>query len=180
MKKVLAFGASNSKTSINKVLATYAAQKLKNVQVIIADLNDYEAPLYSPDREIEIGIPEPILRFDELLASVDGLIISLAEYNGNYTTAFKNLFDWLSRLNNQNIWKNKPLLLLATSPGGRGAMNVLKITKEIFPFFGGNIIADFSLPKYYENFHEGNITDVSKRAELNGKIVQFIEVLKTS
>ncbi len=173
MKKILAFGATNSKKSINKTFATYVAHKLTDVEVIVADLNDYKLPLYSPDLEKESGMHGDAIRFDNLLASVDGLVISLAEYNGNYTTAFKNLFDWLSRIDMRTIWKNKPLLLLSTSPGGRGGQNVMKISKELLPHFGGNIVTDFSLPFFSRNFQNGAIVDQQKLEELNNKIQIF-------
>jgi len=168
-KKVLAFGASNSKTSINKALATYAASKLNDVDVIIADLNDYELPLYSPELERENGVHAEVVRFYDLLDSVDGLVIWFAEYNGNYTPVFKNLFDWVSRIE-QKVWKNKPMLAMSTSPGGRGGAGVLNITKEYFPHFGGNIVALFSLPVFQRNFQNGAIINEEKEAELSEKV----------
>ncbi|MGB1252044.1 MAG: NADPH-dependent FMN reductase, partial [Candidatus Promineifilaceae bacterium] len=47
---ILAFGASNSRNSINKALVTYAATLINN-DVEIIDLNDFEMPIYSQDRE---------------------------------------------------------------------------------------------------------------------------------
>ena len=58
MKKIIAFGASSSKTSINKQLATYVANQFKNTAIEILDLNDFELPLFSVDRESETGIPK--------------------------------------------------------------------------------------------------------------------------
>ena len=37
MKKIIAFGASNSETSINKQLATYAANQFENTSIEILD-----------------------------------------------------------------------------------------------------------------------------------------------
>lgn len=172
MKKILAFGASNSKKSINKQFATAVANELENVEVIVTDLNDYKLSIYSPDLEEELGgVHSEAIRFDELLGSVDGIVISLAEYNGSYTTAFKNIFDWISRINMPTTFKNKPMLLLATSPGERGGMSVLSAFKMALPYFGANLIADFSLPSFYDNFNEGNI--VKNNEELIGKIKEF-------
>ena len=42
MKKIIAFGGSNSKESINKQLASYAANKVENVEVSLLDLNDFD------------------------------------------------------------------------------------------------------------------------------------------
>lgn len=169
MKKIVALGGSNSKKSINKILATYAAQKIENSETIVADLNDFDLPLYGIDSETENGIPEDATRLNELLEAADGLVISLAEHNGSYATAFKNAFDWLSRIN-QQVWKSKPMLLMATSPGSRGGVTVLQSAKMSFPHLGGNIVADFSLPSFYDNFSEKGIISEELNTDLNRKI----------
>jgi NAD(P)H-dependent FMN reductase len=48
--KILAFAASNSRSSINKSLVTYASSLFENAQVDVIDMNDYEMPIYSSDR----------------------------------------------------------------------------------------------------------------------------------
>jgi len=95
--KIIAFGGSNSKNSINKKLATYASSLFVNASVEILDLNDYALPLFSVDLEKEIGQPQLAKDFLDKIASADFLVVSLAENNGNYSAAFKNLFDWSSR-----------------------------------------------------------------------------------
>ena len=55
--KLLAFAGSSSRHSINKKLATYAAGLFENAEVELLDLNDYELPLFSVDREKLIGHP---------------------------------------------------------------------------------------------------------------------------
>ena len=167
MTKILAFGASNSKNSINKIFATYAANQLQNVEVTVADLNDYTLPLYSIDLEKEQGIDEQALRFYALIKESDAIVISLAEYNGLHTSAFKNLWDWLSRIpmkRPMNIWDRKPMFLLSASPSRRPMNNVLKVSKEIFPHFGANIVADFYLPSFHHFFKEGLIIEPKYQA----------------
>jgi len=169
MKKIIAMGGSNSKNSINRTLAEYAADRIDNAETVVVDLNDYDLPLYGIDTERENGIPEDAIRLNSTLDSADGLVISLAEHNGSYSTAFKNAFDWLSRID-KNVWKNKPMLLMATSPGGRGGASVLQTAKNTFPHLGANVIADFSLPSFNNNFSEDGLTDETLDAELNQKI----------
>ena len=91
-KSIVALGASNSKNSINRKLANFAAHQVADAEVNLLDLNDFEMPLYSTDREKE-GIPEKAHAFKATLNASDGIIISFAEHNGAYTTAFKNIFD---------------------------------------------------------------------------------------
>ena len=124
-KKILAFGASNSKNSLNKKLAAFAAYQVENVEVNLVDLNDYEMPIYSIDREKETGLPDLAIQFKQQIKDADGIIISFAEHNSAYTAAYKNIYDWVSRIE-RNVWENKPMFLLATSPGGRGAKTVLE------------------------------------------------------
>ena len=150
-KKILAFGASSSKHSINKKLATYAASQIKDAQVQILDLNDFEMPIFSVDRESEHGIPEAAHQFKQHIIDTDGIIISFAEHNGNVSAAYKNIYDWVSRIE-QNLWHDKPMFLLATSPGGRGGKTVLQISSEGIRRSNTGTIVEFSLPSFHQNF----------------------------
>lgn len=150
-KKIIAFGASSSKNSINKQLAIFAANQFQNASVEILDLNDYEMPIFSVDKEKENGIHPLAQEFYSKLGSADLILISFAEHNGNYSSAFKNILDWTSRIN-AKTFQEKPMLLLATSPGARGGSSVLEIASKRFPFQGGIVKGSFSLPSFYENF----------------------------
>lgn len=176
MKKVVTIAGSNSQKSINKLLIEYAASLLKEVEIITIDLNDYILPIYGEDFEAENGIPTAVKRLDEIIDSADGFVISLAEHNGSYTAVFKNILDWLSRINMQ-IWRERPMLLFATSPGGRGGATVLQSASAYFPFLGGKIIETFSLPSFYDNFKDGEIIEENYRRELEDKTVRFSKEL---
>lgn len=174
-KKIIAFGASNSSTSINKRLATYATSLFENTEVTILDLNDFGVPTYDIDIEKEKGIPQLAHDFFKKIGEADLLVISMAEHNGNYTAAFKSLFDWMSRIE-AKLFQGKKMLLLATSPGGRGASSALAIATERFPRHDANILATFSLPSFNDNFdyEEGIITDETLDKNLKN-IVKDIE-----
>ena len=83
MKKIIAFGASSSIHSINKKLATYAASSVPNAKATILDLNDYEMPIFSVDRQNKDGFPQLAHDLKDLHISVDGIIISFAEHNSS-------------------------------------------------------------------------------------------------
>ena len=89
-KVIVALGASNSKHSINKKLASFAAHQIADATVNLLDLNDFEMPIYSIDREQENGVHQLALDFKAHLKAADGIIISFAEHNGAYSAAFKN------------------------------------------------------------------------------------------
>ncbi|WP_419769586.1 MAG: NADPH-dependent FMN reductase [Candidatus Marinarcus sp.] len=149
--KILAFAASNSSTSINKQLVTYATTLIDNADVEILDLNDYELPLYSEDRNKELGEPALAKQFLDKIASCDALIISFAEHNLSYSVAYKNIFDWASRIE-RNVFAHKPMVMLSTSPGARGGLSVLEQALKNASFFTGDVKASFSVPNFYENF----------------------------
>lgn len=165
--KIIAFGASPSKNSINKKLATYAATLFENAEVEVLDLNDFQMPIFTVDIEPAIGQHELAKAFLAKIATADILVVSMAENNGNYSVAFKNIFDWCSRITGK-VFQEKPMLLMATSPGARGGASVLEIAKKAFPFYGGNVKATFSLPSFDTNFdiEKGEISSVELRKEL--------------
>ena len=172
MKKIIAFAGTNSKTSINKQLVTYSASLLNEVDVTILDLNDFELPLFGVDFEKEHGIPQNAHKFLDYIKSSDGVMLSLAEHNGAYSTVFKNLFDWMSRIEGKTFF-DKPMLLMATSPGGRGGESVLNIAKDRFPRHDANIIEIYSLPFFGDNFSKGKIIDDELNLELKNAVKQF-------
>lgn len=151
--KIIAFGASPSKNSINKKLATYTASLFENAEVEVLDLNDFEIPVFSVDIEAEIGQHPSAQAFLDKLASADFLVVSLAENNGNYTAAFKNIFDWCTRIQKE-VFQQKPMLLMATSPGARGGATVLEMAQNAFPRFGAQLKGIFSLPNFNDNFDQ--------------------------
>ena len=176
--KILAFGASTSSTSINRQLANHAANQLEGAEVTDLDLRSYELPIFSTDLEEEAGSPADAQAFLDAIRAHDGIVVSLAEHNGSYAAAFKNLYDWTSRIE-QKLWSDKPMLLLATSPGGRGGATVLAAAGATFPHMGGNIAASFSLPSFYDNFSaDEGVTDADLKAGLAEAIAAFGQSLK--
>ncbi|MCZ2100730.1 MAG: NAD(P)H-dependent oxidoreductase [Chitinophagales bacterium] len=150
--KIFAFGASSNRNSINQKMALYAAKQFGDADIQTIDLNDFEMPLYSIDREQQIGIPKPAQIFMNYVQDADLIIISFAEHNGSYSSIFKNLFDWASRVNIKTFM-GKPMLLMAASTGRRGAISVLEAAVNRFPIHDGRIAGTFSMSEFHKNFH---------------------------
>ena len=172
MKKILAFSGSNSSKSINHLLVTYAVSLIENHEINLIDLRDYDAPIFSIDLESDEGLPKKIKDLEKLISKYDTLIIALPEHNGSMTSFFKNILDWLTRVNHQFL-KNKKLLLLSTSPGKYGAKFGLEHTASILPRFGGELIDTYNLGSFYDivNLENGfELRDEEKLIELKGII----------
>ncbi|WP_060988518.1 NADPH-dependent FMN reductase [Photobacterium leiognathi] len=172
--KLLAFAATNSQQSINRALVTYAASQVNADKVEILDLNDFEMAIYSIDRENTSGIPEQAQLFFDKIGQADAILISFAEHNGTYTAAYKNIFDWASRIN-QKFYQQKPVIMLATSPGPGGAKNVLDTAVTSAPFFDANVVGSLSIPSFYENFDLEKQTLINE--ELNSQLISLVTKL---
>lgn len=179
--KFLCFAASNSSQSINKKLVKYAGDILQDIldnpEIEIIDINDYEMPIFSEDRQNKDGIPELAKNFYKKISACDALIISFAENNGSYTVAYKNIFDWTSRIEDikRNIFQNKPTVYLSTSPGPMGGSRVMETAVSVASRYGVELKGHLSVPSFYKNFNleQGVISN----EEIN---TTLIALLKTS
>ncbi len=172
--KVLAFGASSHSKSINSQLAQYAASLVNNADVELLDLNDYEMPIFSQDKEQQIGQPEQAKQFIAKIAAADALVISFAEHNGSYTAAYKNIFDWASRIE-KHVFQQTPVIMLATSPGPGGASSVLASAVTSAPYFAADVKGSLSIPSFYDNFDVENqqLTNKDLAQQLNDLMRQL-------
>lgn len=176
--KLLAFAATSSSKSINKQLVQYAANQLVGAEIELLDINDYELAIFSEDKEAELKEggqehPELAKKFIQKIAESDAIIISFAEHNGSYTAAYKNIFDWASRVN-PKVFQNKPMVMLSTSPGPAGGASVLASAVASAVFFDGDVKGSFSLPSFYDNF------DIEQGRIMNAKInFQLISTVKS-
>ncbi|MEM9134647.1 MAG: NAD(P)H-dependent oxidoreductase [Actinomycetota bacterium] len=168
---VLTFAATSSRRSINRRLVDHAADVLRQlhpaVEISTLDLNDFEMPIYSIDREQEDGIPQAAQDFYDRITAADALIISFAEHNGSYTAAFKNVYDWASRVD-AKVYQDTPTVMLATAPGPRGGAGVLGSATMTAPFFGCDLRGQLSIPRFNDAFdtERGVLTNPETADEL--------------
>lgn len=172
--KIIAFAASNHSESINKALVIYAASLLPSADIELLDLNDFEMPIYSQDREKSLGIPDAATSFFTKLGEADAFIISFAEHNGSYTAAYKNLFDWTSRID-MKVFQGKPSVYLSTSPGPGGAASVLSTAINSAHFFATEVKASLSIPNFYDNFDL--VTKQLTNAEIDAQLRDAVSCL---
>lgn len=167
--KILSFGASTSSKSINRQFANYVANLREGAVVTDLDLSTFDLPIFSEDEETENGIPSSVGEFLSMIREHDAMVISMAEHNGSYTAAFKNLYDWSSRAEYQ-VWGEKPMLLLATSPGARGGQTVLEAASQTFPRMGAELVGSYALGNFYDVFKEGELNDEQAVEELRALV----------
>ncbi len=176
MKKIIAFAGSNSKKSINAQLINHVATQITSASVSVIKLTDYEIPMYSIDEEMEKGFPVGVTMLKNKIAENDGLILSVNEHNGSVSAFFKNIIDWLSRVD-RNYLSGKKILLMSTSPGARGGKNALEFAKGALPYMGGTVVESFSFPSFQENFdvETNTITNPTLALGVGEVIASFLQ-----
>ncbi|MEX0291587.1 MAG: NADPH-dependent FMN reductase [Flavobacteriaceae bacterium] len=174
MAGILAFAGSNSSNSINYKLVRHTGGMIKEHDVQFLNMINYPFPMYSEDLEKEKGFSNSLAEFKDYIKEVDGLIISVNEHNGGPSAYFKNLLDWLSRLERKFL-EDKKVLLMSCSPGGRGALGALEYAQNALPRFGAEIVSTFSLPSFHANFDkEDGIKDEELKAAHQNALSEFL------
>lgn len=182
--QLLAFAASNSRSSINRTLVEYTLGLFRkefgfDMDVEILDLNAYEMPIYSIDRERENGVPNRAKDFFQKIGDADAVIVSFAEHNGTTTAAWKNLFDWMSRIDT-GVWQERPMMIMAATPGARAGAGVLQHQTSLAPHFGGRVTAAVGVGRWQDTFDNstGALTNAEDIAAIHKAVAGFTEVLR--
>ncbi|MBT9188704.1 NADPH-dependent FMN reductase [Zobellia russellii] len=174
MATLLAFAGSNSSKSINYQLVKHTVSLIEGYNVQLLNMVNFPFPMFSEDYERENGYSNSLVELKNDIVKADGIIISVNEHNSGPSAYFKNLTDWLSRVERKFL-EDKPVLLMSTSGGQRGGMTALETTEKVLPRFGAQIAATFSLPSYQENFTEGEGITNSELAKAHRAAVdQFL------
>ena len=69
--------------------------------------------------------------------------------------------------------EGKQIFAMSTSPGGYGGKNALEAGSKLVSKLAGNVVVEYSLPKFNENFSDGKIINEEFNQELILKIEEF-------
>lgn len=176
--RIIAFAGSNSPNSINEQLTKAAINNISIEDVEYIGLKNIEIPMYGKELENQQGIPKAIKDLYQQMTKAEGFIVASPEHNGLLPAFFKNIIDWLTRID-QEIFMNKPVLLLSASPGDNGGATNLSILSDLMPFWGAKIVGAYSLGKYNEYFDADSqsIVNPEEVQKLSTAIEQLEEVV---
>lgn len=140
-------------------------------EVEVVDLNEFEMAIYSGERESEHGVPTLAKDLFDKIGAADAILISFAEHNGSHTAAWKNTYDWMSRIDSK-VFQGKPVAMLAATPGPRSGAGVLGGATMTAPFFGAELVGHLGVGRFPESFdaEAGQLAD----AELDGSLRQLL------
>ncbi|SEO09646.1 chromate reductase [Duganella sp. CF517] len=120
MHRLLAISGSLRRQAYSKaILAALADANAARARFDYADIG--ELPLFNQDLYVE-PLPEAVARFRRQIAEADALVIASPEYNHGMPGVLKNALDWASRPHNGSPLKNKPVLIVTSSPAVTGGV----------------------------------------------------------
>jgi chromate reductase, NAD(P)H dehydrogenase (quinone) len=98
------------------LLQAAAAHAPSGIEVTVYDRID-AIPLFN--EELEPG-PDAVRDLRQRVREADGLLIATPEYNQSLPGVLKNVLDWLSRPDPDEVLKDKPVAIMGASSGRWG------------------------------------------------------------
>ncbi len=86
-------------------------------------------PHFNQDLYVD-PLPRSVQRLRDQIAKADGLVIVSSEYNHGIPGTLKNALDWASRPHNGSPLRNKPVLIVTTSPAATGGVRAQHQIRE--------------------------------------------------
>src|SRR4051812_11293540 len=113
--KLLVFGASLRKESLNDRLASLAAKVVEDKGGVVdrATMARFDCPSYNLDRERAGVFPAGAQELRRCLTEADAFICSSPEFNASMPGNLKNAIDWVSRFRPQPFTRKQALLMSA-------------------------------------------------------------------
>lgn len=170
--KILTLIGGISKDSINKKLFELI-KPLAPAEFEFEIFDITELPFFSQD--IEMDMPEPVVKLKEKIVAADGILFITPEYNRSIPGVLKNAIDWASRPAGKGIWGNKNIAVLGASMGALGAYDAQMMLKKTMSFFGANVMWQ---PEIYFNF-SANVSEKGELSEMSKKYFEkYLENFK--
>jgi len=101
---------------------SYSGAVLRGLQEIASDRARIDifpldlVPLYNADLDGD-DKPASVVTLKNAIRDCAGLVLSSPEYNYGTSGVLKNALDWVSRPGYQSVLKDKPVLIVTSSPG---------------------------------------------------------------
>jgi len=181
--RVLIFGASLRRGSLNDRLATLAASVAAEKGGVVdrASMADFECPSYDQDAEAAGETPAPAHRLRERLVTADAFVIASPEYNASMPGVLKNVIDWVSRFRPQPF-NGRQGLLLSASPSMAGGNRGLWALRVPLEHLGARVYPDmFSLAQAHEAFDDGGrIADATLQQRFEATVECFLDLVEAA
>lgn len=179
--KILALSGSSRRGSFNTALLNNAKTLVSpGVSIdIYQGLNDL--PFYSEELDGENLHPEA-RRLRNAIASADGILLAVPEYNFSLTAMLKNSLDWASRPSGKHVFMAKPTAILGASSSLLGTIRAQLHTREILHALQADVVSrpEVLVTQAGHKFNNaGQLTDESTRIFLTQLLDGLVKKIQT-
>lgn len=161
--------------SFNQALLRAAAEEAPDGMVLeVLDISG--VPLFNVD--LEAQVPEPVARFQEAIASADGVLIVTPEYNAGPAGVTKNLVDWASRPSRAAVLARKPVAIMGATRGNWGTVRAQAQLRQTPSFIGAYDVKkpEVMVPQAPARFDEaGRLIDEATLARVRDTMAAFLD-----
>lgn len=174
--------------SLNRKLAAVAGEAARQAGANVTefDLRSLALPIYDGDIEAASGVPAGAQALLDAVLGCDAMLVVAPEYNGFPTPLLINAFDWLSRISAQPprlsglaATANKPVALLAASPGLLGGLRAMNYLRQYLQMaFAAMVVPQqFALSRAFEAFDESGGLKDAKAAQAVANVMHALDRL---
>jgi chromate reductase len=159
---LLGISGSTRRASLNRALLQAIAELLP-VEAKLTLWDGLETlPIFNSD------LPEPtaVLALKSAIASADGVIIAVPEYNYSIPGGLKNALDWVSRPPATSPLRAKPTAICGAATGMSGTIRAQNHLRQMLVYSDTPVMnqPEILIPRAHERFDQtGKLTDDSTR-----------------
>lgn len=182
MTKLLFLSGSAREGALSKEVARAASEVANKMgaDASFIDLRDYPMPIYDGDLEAAEGMPENAKKLKAMFAASQGYFIVTPEYNGFFSPLLKNVIDWMSRPDDENIgnpYRGKVAGLAGSSPGAMGGIRAVPHLRTLLSGIGVHVIpTQVAIGSAGSAIDEnGEFADERQRSMISATIEQLID-----
>ncbi|WP_235823580.1 NADPH-dependent FMN reductase [Azohydromonas sediminis] len=170
---VVGLCGSLRKASLNRHALRLAGELMPaSMKLDIVDWRD--VPPFDGDLFAQ-GVPPAVAALTERIRRADAVLVATPEYNFSVPGVFKNVLDWISRVDNQPFAR-KPLALLSASAGPLGGARVQYDLRKVLLYLDAMVLAkpEVFIGMAATKFDaEGRCTDETTRRFVGDQMAAF-------
>ena len=171
---MLGICGSLRQASINRALLDAIAETLP-VGSTMAVHDSLDLPIFNSDT-ID---PPAVTALKQAIASADGVVFAVPEYNYSIPGGLKNALDWVSRPPLSSPLRGKPIGIVGATSGMSGTIRAQIHMRQILLYSDAQVLSqpEVLIPRANERFTDGKLTDMPTRTLLGKFAEAFVEFI---
>jgi chromate reductase len=169
---LLAICGSTRKASLNRALLGAIGEVLPEGTVMTVWEGLEGLPIFNSD----LQEPPSVVHLKSAITAVDGVIISVPEYNYSIPGGLKNALDWVSRPPATSPMRGKPVGIVGAATGMSGTIRAQNHLRQMFVYSDTPVLnqPEVLIPRAQERFVDGKLVDESTRQLLTRFATAFV------